>query len=72
MEESGKFNIMFYKSSSPMDVEYYDDKMKFITIGGIIHIKLFLGDEYPRNVIAQYHKYLGGWMLPPFWSFGFH
>lgn len=45
MEESGKFNIMFYKSSSPMDVEYYDDKMKFITIGGIVHIKLFFGDE---------------------------
>ncbi|CAD8093798.1 unnamed protein product [Paramecium sonneborni] len=72
MEESGKYNIMFYKSSSPMDVIYTQDKMKFITIGGIIHIKMFLGDESPRNVIKKYHNYLGGWILPPFWSFGFH
>ncbi|CAD8111009.1 unnamed protein product [Paramecium sonneborni] len=72
MEESGKFNIMFYKSSSPMDIKYEQDQMKFITIGGIINIKLFLGDEYPRSVIKKYHQYLGGWMLPPFWGFGFH
>lgn len=51
MEETNKFNIMFYKSSSPMDIEYHENKMKFITIGGIIHIKLFLGDYQPRNVI---------------------
>jgi len=25
--------------------------MKFITIGGIIHIKLFLGDNYPKTAI---------------------
>lgn len=55
-----------------MDVHYEEDKMKFITIGGIIHIKLFLGDASPRTAVKKYHKYLGGWMLPPFWGFGFH
>ncbi|CAD8187090.1 unnamed protein product [Paramecium pentaurelia] len=72
MEDNGKFNIMFYKSSSPMDIIYQEERMKFITIGGIIHLKLFLGDYSPRTVIKQYHNYLGGWILPPFWSFGFH
>jgi len=30
-----------------MDVDYRNEEMKFITIGGIVHLKLFLGDEYP-------------------------
>lgn len=56
-----------------MDFEYRNNEMKFITIGGVIHIKLFLGDQSPNNAVKLYHEYLGGgWALHPFWSSGFH
>lgn len=55
-----------------MDVDYRNKVMKFITIGGIVHLKLFLGDNSPLSCINQYHRYLKGWLIPPFWSFGFH
>lgn len=41
-ELSGQHNLLLYKSASPMDVIYKDGLMKLITIGGIVHLKLFL------------------------------
>jgi alpha-glucosidase/lysosomal alpha-glucosidase len=56
-----------------MDVDYHGDKMKFITIGGVVHLKFFLGDKEPETAVKLYHEYLGGgWAVPPFWSTGFH
>lgn len=43
-EISANFNLFFYKTTSPIDVEYKDGKLKFVTIGGIMHFKLFLGN----------------------------
>lgn len=31
-----------------------------------------MGDELPETVINQYHIYIGGWILPPFWAMGYH
>jgi alpha-glucosidase/lysosomal alpha-glucosidase len=46
-EMSGKYHIFFYKTASAMDVEYYGETLRFITVGGILHWKLFLGDFNP-------------------------
>ena len=54
-----------------MDVEYFENNMKLITIGGIVNVRLFMAGT-ARDVIKEYHKYLGGWIIPPFWSTGFH
>jgi alpha-glucosidase/lysosomal alpha-glucosidase len=72
-EQSGNHHLFFYKTSSPMDFEYNGESMKFITIGGVVHFKLFLGNHDPNTAVKLYHQYLGGgWALHPFWSMGFH
>jgi len=55
-----------------MDVIFSEDTLNFKFIGGIIHLKLFLGDYDPETAIKLYHTYLGGWALHPFWSMGYH
>ncbi len=59
-EESANNHVFFYKSASPMDFELKDLEMKFYTIGGVIHLKLFLGDKEPETAVKEYHSYLGG------------
>lgn len=34
-------------------------------------MKLFIG-ESPGEVIEAYHRYLGGYVIPPFWATGYH
>ena len=41
-------------------------------VGGVFDFSIFLGNENPENVTKKYHKFLGGYALPPFWSMGFH
>jgi hypothetical protein len=43
-EKSANYHMFFYKTASPIDVEYVDDQITWTTIGGVIHVKLFLGD----------------------------
>lgn len=71
-EKSGKYHVFFFKNASPMDVIFSEDTLNFKFIGGIIHLKLFLGDYDPETAIKLYHTYLGGWALHPFWSMGYH
>ena len=86
-ERSGKYHIVFFQSSLPMDIIVGDNLnypaityktvllirlLKFLKIGGIFHFKIFLGDEYPETAIKLYHEYLKGFTIPPFWSLGFH
>jgi alpha-glucosidase (family GH31 glycosyl hydrolase) len=61
-----------YKTSVPIDVFYSSTKLNYVTIGGVIHSKLFLGDDTPNNAVKKYHQYLDGWILHPFWTLGFH
>lgn len=38
-----------------------------------MHWKFFFGDTDPENAVKTYHDYLGGgFLVPPFWSLGFH
>ncbi|CAK60057.1 unnamed protein product (macronuclear) [Paramecium tetraurelia] len=71
-ERSGKYHVLFFKNSSPMDVVYKEDKLTFKYIGGILQLKLFLGDYDPETAVKLYHSYLGGWALHPFWAMGYH
>lgn len=57
------------------DFEDFEDyrTINFKVVGGIIHFRCFFGtDIYPDTILKKYHDYLGGWNLPPFWSFGWH
>lgn len=69
-EQSGSFHVCFYKTSSPMDVLNADGRLTFKTIGGNIHVKLFLGQD-PDSAVRLYHQYLGNFTLAPFWAFGY-
>lgn len=71
-EKSGKYHVFFFKNSSPIDVIYKDDALTFKYIGGILQIKLFLGDYDPESAIKLYHSYFRGWALHPFWAMGYH
>lgn len=72
-EKSGNYHVLFFKSSVAMDVDIRDTSVTFKVVGGIFHVKIFLGDKYPETAIRRYHRYLGGgYSLHPFWAMGFH
>jgi len=75
-ESSNDFNMVLLRSSSPMDVLIEGgQKLTYKVVGGVIDLNFFVGDDnnsQPETVVQQYHKYLGGWTLQPFWAFGFH
>ena len=87
-EKHDFFNVVFLRSSNGMDVMFNDTAIpkkssrekykaaKTVTYkikGGIIDLKIFLSEERnPEKLIHEYHEYLGGYSLQPFWSFGFH
>ena len=61
-EHSGKYHIVLFESSLPMDIIIGDNldnpSITYKTIGGIFHFKIFLGDEYPETAVKLYHEYL--------------
>jgi alpha-glucosidase/lysosomal alpha-glucosidase len=73
-EKSGYYHINYLRNSFGMDIELdlENNKLKYLILGGVLDFTLFLGNKKPENVIKMYHKFLGGWMMPPFWSLGFH
>ena len=73
-EKSGYYHINYLRNSFGMDIELdlENNKLKYLILGGVLDFTLFLGNKKPENVIKMYHKFLGGWMIPPFWSLGFH
>ena len=73
-EKSGYYHINYLRNSFAMDIELdlQNNKLKYLILGGVLDFTLFLGNKKPENVIKMYHKFLGGWMIPPFWSLGLH
>ena len=73
-EKSGNYFISYLRNSFPMDIKVTIEKkeISYFIAGGVLDFSLFLGDKNPENVIKMYHKFLGGWIMPPFWSLGFH
>ena len=73
-ENSGNYFISYLRNSFPMDIKVKIEKKEihYFISGGVLDFSLFLGDKNPETVIEKYHKYLGGWMMPPFWSLGLH
>lgn len=65
--------LILFKNSNPTDVIISEDykTIKYITIGGIIDFKIFIGDEKIDNLIKSYHNYLNRYELLPFWSLGY-
>ena len=66
-------NLILFKNANPTDVIISDNyqTIKYITIGGIIDFKIFIGDERIENVIKSYHNYLNRYEILPFWSLGY-
>lgn len=87
-EKHGFFNVVFLRSSNGMDIMFNDTSLprkntkekfkehKTVTYkikGGVIDLKIFMSeDRSPERIIHEYHEFLGGYTLQPFWSFGFH
>jgi alpha-glucosidase len=75
-EKSNAFSMGLLRSSVGMDLVFEKGKkLTYKVMGGIIDLNFFLGgdaESAPETVVKQYHSYLGGWTLQPFWSFGFH
>jgi alpha-glucosidase len=40
-------------------------------IGGEINFLYFLGEK-PEESIKLYHKFIDGFLPPPFWALGYH
>lgn len=76
-EKQGFFNLVYLRNSNGMDV-ILDKKgntpiVTYKITGGIVDLKFFLSEKKsPEEVVKSYHTYIGGYVLPPFWSFGFH
>lgn len=85
-EKSASYHITYLRNSFPMDVilsfaedeknhmkrSGKTDSITYKVVGGVFDFSIFLGDENPETAIKAYHKFLGGYTLPPFWSMGFH
>jgi len=55
-------------------IKFNDDGtsiLSYITIGGKIEVNFFLKGS-AKEIIAQYHNFIGKPALPPFWALGFH
>ena len=70
-EKGNEGHVFFFKNSDPMEVHYNFPELRFKALGGIIHIKLFIGTSMD-DALEKYHDYLGKYIVPPFWSMGFH
>jgi len=72
-EKSGLFHVIFLKNVNGMQFEFNEKKeLKFKLLGGIIDLKLFLGDKNPETAIKKFHAYINGFYMMPFWAFGLH
>lgn len=76
-EKQGFFHLVYLRNSNGMDIRL--DKqgevpyINYIVVGGVIDLKFFLSStKSPEEAVRQYHKYIGKYMLQPFWSFGYH
>jgi alpha-glucosidase (family GH31 glycosyl hydrolase) len=63
---------MFFQTSNGLTFSYnQNSNLTFFITGGIVKMKLFVGD-YPSDVVEMYHNYLGNYKVPPFWATGYH
>lgn len=63
---------MFIQTSNGLTFSYNElDNITFTLTGGIVSLKFFIGDS-PAEVIQLYHKFIGNYVVPPFWATGFH
>jgi alpha-glucosidase (family GH31 glycosyl hydrolase) len=75
MEADGNFHIMYLRNSYPMDFVFNSPMATWKIAGGVLDFTIFLGQDGkndPESVIKEYHTYLGGYAVPPFWAMGFH
>lgn len=65
------WHVVFLRSSNPMDVDIFSDqenpRLVYKVIGSIIDLKFFFSDSGPEKAIRQYHTYVGGYIVMPFW-----
>ena len=59
-EQSGFYHVTFFKNTNAQKLTLtQDQKIIWKTIGGVIDLSFFLGED-PESVIARYHQDLGG------------
>ena len=76
-EKNGFWHVIHFRTVHPIQFELNlengdNNWLKFINVGGILDIKVFIGDDTPDSAIKLYHEYINGYALPPFFAFGYH
>ena len=71
--DKDNFYIVAMRNSNAMDVIIdYTPGLTYKMIGGVVDLVFFVGDDYPDTVIKTYHQWVGGFVMMPFWSLGYH
>ncbi|CAG2177078.1 unnamed protein product, partial [Oppiella nova] len=71
LESDGKSHGILLLNSNAMDYTLLPEPgLSFRTIGGVIDMFVFLGDN-PEHVVELYTSLIGRPILPPFWGLGF-
>jgi alpha-glucosidase (family GH31 glycosyl hydrolase) len=72
-EQSFNYSMVYLRNSNGMDMVVNNSEiLTYRIVGGLLDLNFFLGDSYPETAVQMYHDYLGGWILHPLWSYGFH
>ena len=73
-EQGGDYHVSYLRNTLPMDVtvDHLRNQLTYKIAGGVLDFTFFLGDKNPETSTKMYHKFLGGFTLPPFWAMGFH
>eukprot|EP01017_Pseudomicrothorax_dubius_P013713 TRINITY_DN16130_c0_g1_i1.p1 TRINITY_DN16130_c0_g1~~TRINITY_DN16130_c0_g1_i1.p1 ORF type:complete len:125 (+),score=13.71 TRINITY_DN16130_c0_g1_i1:502-876(+) len=46
-EKSGNYFVLFFRNSNAQELRVEKGKITWISTGGVLHLKLFIGDQYP-------------------------
>lgn len=71
-DRKGKFFMVYLRNPEGFDFFLKPDKICYQKMSGPFNFKIFLCDEYPEACIINYHRYIGAYSIPPFWSLGAH
>jgi len=71
-EASKNWHMVLFRNINPMDFVFDNvaNTLIFKSTGGIIEFKYFFGDSNPESAVKQYHRYINGIALTPFWAHG--
>lgn len=75
MDNHSKPLLILFRNTGPLEFNITeDDSSKYIrvhSVSGRLELRVWMGEDLEQTV-REYHRYLGGYAIPPFWSMGNH